>query len=111
MKNTLELRRLIPVKDNQKSRKRRTKMISTFLMSREFKSKSTVNNKSLRIRIPQILSKNLQKLILSLENFYADSLITYLDKFSSTHRKEWSLCPYHRQKKIEKERRIEEKIN
>jgi hypothetical protein len=25
--------------------------------------------------------------------------------------KNFSLCPYHRQKKIEKERRIEEKIN
>jgi hypothetical protein len=30
-------------------------------------------------------------------------MIVYLDKFSSTHRKERSLCPYHRQKKIEKE--------
>ena len=61
MKNTLELRRLIPVKDNQKSRRRRTKMISTFLMSREFKSKSTVNNKSLRIKILQLLSKKVVK--------------------------------------------------
>ncbi len=61
MKNTLELRRLIPVKDNQKSRKRRTKMISTFLMSREYKSKSTVDNKSLRIKILQLLSKKVVK--------------------------------------------------
>ncbi len=66
MKNTLEMRRLIPVKDNQKSRKRRTKMISTFLMRREFKSKLTVNNKSLRIKILQILSTKFVKVDLDL---------------------------------------------
>ncbi len=73
MKNTLELRRLIPVKDNQKSRKRRTKMISTFLMSREFKSKSTVNNKSLRIKILQILSKNFVKVDLEFVKILAQA--------------------------------------
>ena len=37
-------------------------------------------------------------------------MIIYLDKFSSTHRKEWSLCPYHRQKKIEKEKEEKKRI-
>ncbi len=55
------MRRLIPVKDNQKSRKRRIKMISTVLMRMEFKFKPTVNNKSLRIRILQIWSKKIVK--------------------------------------------------
>jgi hypothetical protein len=32
-------------------------------------------------------------------------MIIYLDKFSFTHRKELSLCPDHRQKKIEKEKK------
>ena len=53
-------------------RKRRLNQISTFAqIKRQFKSKPTVNNKSLRIRIPQILLKNLQNLVLSLENLCA----------------------------------------
>ena len=66
LKNTLEMRRLITVKANQKTQKRRINKTSTFQMKRKFKSKPTVKNKSLRIKkIPQILSKNLQKMILS----------------------------------------------
>ena len=37
-------------------------------------------------------------------------MIIYLDKFSSTHRKECSLFPYHRQKKIEKEEEEKKRI-
>jgi hypothetical protein len=37
-------------------------------------------------------------------------MIIYLDKFSSTHRKKRSLCPYHRQKKIEKEEEEKKRI-
>ena len=37
-------------------------------------------------------------------------MIIYLDKFSSTQRKEWSLRPYHRQKKFEKEEEEKKRI-
>ena len=73
MKNTLKMRRLIPVKDNQKSQKRRTKMISTFLMRKKFKSKPTVNNKSLRIKILQILSKKIVKVDLEFVKILAQA--------------------------------------
>jgi hypothetical protein len=45
-----ELRRLITVKANYKSQKRRINKISTFLMWKKFKFKPTVRNKSLRMK-------------------------------------------------------------
>ncbi len=42
-----------------------------------------------------------------LKNF---AMTVMIDKFSSTHRKEWSLCPYYRQKKIEKEEAEKKRI-
>jgi hypothetical protein len=55
-----ELRRLITVvKTNDKSQKRRINKTSTFLMLKKFKFKTTVQNKSLQIKISQILSKKL----------------------------------------------------
>ena len=45
-----ELCRLIAVKANYKSQKRRINKISTFLMLKKFKFKPTVENKSLRMK-------------------------------------------------------------
>ena len=63
------------------------------------------------MKISQMLSKNLESWSWDLEkNFAMTVMIICLDKFSSTHRKEWSLCPYHGQKKIEKEEEEKKRI-